>query len=79
MKAKRTGGAAGTHSGRAVREHRLLLTTAAEDQLRSIIEGALRRRTIAHVSGFDINRDVAMEIFTLEPERTDRHDATTFA
>lgn len=62
-----------------MREHRLLLTTAAEDQLRSIIEGALGRRTIAHVSGFDINRDVAMEIFTLEPERTDRHDATTFA
>ena len=62
-----------------VREHRLLLTTAAEDQSRSIIEGALERRTIAHVSGFDINREVAMEIFTLEPERTDRHDATTLA
>jgi uncharacterized protein YbcI len=59
------------------REHRLLLTTSAEDQLRSIIEGALGRRTIAHVSGFDINRDVAMEIFTLEPERTDGQDATT--
>jgi hypothetical protein len=60
-----------------LREHRLLLTIAAEDQFRSMVEGALGRRTLACVSGFDIQRDVAMEIFTLEPERTDRHDTTT--
>jgi uncharacterized protein YbcI len=60
-----------------LREHRLLLTTAAEHQFRSIIEGALGRRTIAHVSGFDTQRDVAMEIFTLEPGPTDDHGATS--
>ena len=60
-----------------LREHRLFLTTAAEDEFRSIVEGALARRTLAHVSGFDSQRDVAMEIFTLEPERTDGHDEAT--
>ncbi len=58
-----------------LREHRLFLTTAAEHQFRSIVESALGRRTLACISGFDIHRDVAMEIFTFEPERTDGHDA----
>ena len=53
-----------------LRELRLFLTSAAEHQLRSIVEGALERRTLARVSGFDTHRDVAMEIFTLEPEPT---------
>jgi uncharacterized protein YbcI len=51
-------------------EQRLFLTTVAEDQFRSIVEGALGRRTIAWVSGFDVHRDVAVETFTLEPEHT---------
>lgn len=53
-----------------LRTQRLLLTTAAEQQLRTIVESALGRRTLAHVSGFDVHRDAAAEIFTLEPERT---------
>jgi uncharacterized protein YbcI len=53
-----------------LRAQRLFLTTAAEDQFRTIVEDALGRRTIARVSGFDIDRDVAAEIFTLEPEPT---------
>ena len=60
-----------------LREHRLFLTTAAEDEFRSIVEGALARRTLAHVSGFDSHRDVAMEIFTLESALTDGDDAAT--
>lgn len=59
-----------------LREHRLFLTTAAEDRFRSIVEGTLGRRTLACVSGFDLHRDVAMEIFTLEPERADGHNTT---
>ncbi len=59
-----------------LREHRLVLTTSAEDQFRSIVEGALGRRTLARVSGFDIHRDVAAEIFTLEPVTTNG-DPTT--
>lgn len=59
-----------------LREHRLFLTSTAEDQFRSIIEGALGRRTLAYVSGFDIHRDVAVEVFTLEPERVDSEEVT---
>ena len=33
----------------------------------SIVEQALGRRTVAFVSGIDTHRDVAMEVFTLEP------------
>lgn len=49
-----------------LREHRLFLTSTMEDQFRSIVAGALARRTLAFVSGFDVRRDVATEIFTLE-------------
>jgi uncharacterized protein YbcI len=52
-----------------LREYRLFLTSIAEDQFRTIVEGALERRILARVSGFNIHRDVAMEIFTLEPKR----------
>ena len=44
---------------------------ALEDQLRGIVEQALGRRTVAFVSGIDATRDVAMEIFTLEPSEDD--------
>jgi uncharacterized protein YbcI len=52
-----------------LREYRLFLTSIAEDQFRTIVEGALERRILARVSGINIHRDVAMEIFTLEPKR----------
>jgi uncharacterized protein YbcI len=55
---------------RRLREHRLFLTSALEDQFRSIVEAALGRRTLAFVSGFDTHRDIAATIFTLEPEPT---------
>ena len=50
-----------------LREARLFFQYALEDQFRAIVEHALGRRTIAFVSGIDTQRDVAMELFTLEP------------
>jgi uncharacterized protein YbcI len=54
-----------------LREHRLVLTRALEDRFRSIVERALGRQTLAFISGIDILRDVAVEVFTLEPESID--------
>ena len=54
-----------------LRERRLVLTTALEDRLRSIVERALGRRTLVFLSGIDTRRDVAVEVFTLAPEPTD--------
>ena len=51
-----------------LREERLLFQYALEDQFRAIVEDALGRRTLAFVSGIDTHRDVAVELFTLEPE-----------
>jgi uncharacterized protein YbcI len=50
-----------------LREARLFFTYALEDQFRAIVEEALDRRTVAFVSGIDTTRDVAIEVFTLEP------------
>jgi uncharacterized protein YbcI len=50
-----------------LREARLFFQYALEDQFRAIVEQALGRRTLAFVSGIDTARDVAMEVFTLEP------------
>jgi uncharacterized protein YbcI len=50
-----------------LREARLFFQYALEDQFRAIVEQALGRRTLAFVSGIDTHRDVAMEVFTLEP------------
>ena len=50
-----------------LREARLFFQYALEDQFRAIVEQALGRRTVAFVSGIDAQRDVAMEVFTLEP------------
>jgi uncharacterized protein YbcI len=50
-----------------LREARLFFQYALEEQLRGIVEEALGRRTVAFVSGIDTERDVAMEVFTLEP------------
>jgi uncharacterized protein YbcI len=49
-----------------LREARLFFQYALEDQFRAIVEEALGRRTVAFVSGLDTERDVAMEVFTLE-------------
>lgn len=43
----------------------------------SIVERALRRRTLARISGLDRVRDVAMEVFTLAPASTDARQATS--
>jgi uncharacterized protein YbcI len=50
-----------------LRAARLFLQYALEEQFRGIVEEALGRRTVAFVSGIDTERDVAMEVFTLEP------------
>lgn len=50
-----------------LREARLFFQYALEDQFRAIVEQALGRRTLAFVSGIDTSRDVAVEVFTLEP------------
>jgi uncharacterized protein YbcI len=50
-----------------LREARLFFQYALEDQFRAIVEQALGRRTLAFVSGIDTRRDVAVEVFTLEP------------
>lgn len=50
-----------------VREQRLFLQLALEDKKRSAVERILSRRAIACVSGTDPGRDVAVEVFLLEP------------
>lgn len=54
-----------------LREARLFFQYALEAQFRAIVEQALGRRTVAFISGIDTQRDVAMEVFTLEPPSTD--------
>jgi uncharacterized protein YbcI len=55
-----------------LREARLFFQYALEEQFRAIVEQALARRTVAFVSGMDTARDVAMEVFTLEPASDDQ-------
>lgn len=50
-----------------LREARMFIQYALEHEFRSIVEGILGRRTLAFISGIDTNRDVAVEMFTLEP------------
>ena len=50
-----------------IRESRLQLQRSLEKDFRSVVEGVLGRRTLAFISGIDVDRDVAMEVFTLEP------------
>jgi uncharacterized protein YbcI len=54
-----------------LRKARLFFTYALEDQFRRIVEEALGRRTVPFVSGIDTSRDVAIEVFTLEPAAED--------
>jgi len=53
------------------REARLFFQHALEDQFRAIVEEALGRRTLAFVSGIDTRREMAIEVFTLEPAGED--------
>jgi uncharacterized protein YbcI len=50
-----------------LREARLFLSYALEEQFRAIVEQALGRKTLAFVSGIDTDRDVTIKLFTLEP------------
>ena len=50
-----------------LREDRLFLSYALENQFRAIVERALGRKTLAFVSGIDTARDVTVKLFTLEP------------
>jgi uncharacterized protein YbcI len=50
-----------------LRDSRIFFQYAVEKELRAIAERALGRRTVAFVSGIDTDRDVAVEVFTLEP------------
>jgi hypothetical protein len=52
------------------------LTGALEDRFRSIVEHALRTRTLAFMSSFDTLRDVAVEVFTPAPESPDSQPPT---
>ena len=54
-----------------LREQRLFLEHALEDEMRSVVERILNRRTIAFVPGIDPHHDVAAVIFTLEPNPED--------
>ena len=63
--AERNLAAIGEH--RRLREARLFVSDALEDQFRAIVERALGRKTLAYVSGIDTARDVTIELFTLEP------------
>lgn len=56
-----------------LREHRLFLTSTSEERFRSTVEHLLRRRTRACISGFDTRRDIAVQIFTLEPDPADQN------
>ncbi len=60
-----------------LQEYRLALTRALEERLRPIVESALGRRTLAFVSGLDSVRDVAVQVFTLEPESADGQPGMT--
>ncbi len=51
-----------------LRTTRPLVLQSLESEFRSVVEDALGRRTLAVVSGIDPSRDVAAEVFTLEPQ-----------
>src|SRR5581483_12137848 len=49
-----------------LRESRLFVQYALEAEFRAIVERELQRRTLAFVSGVDTERDLSVEVFTLE-------------
>lgn len=52
-----------------LREARSFFQYALEHEFRSLVERILGRRTVAFISGIDTSHDVAVEVFTLAPER----------
>jgi uncharacterized protein YbcI len=62
---------AGMGEHERLRTSRQFLQYALEDEFRKVVEHALGRRTLAFVSGFDTHRDVAVEVFTLQPRGMD--------
>jgi uncharacterized protein YbcI len=50
-----------------LRSTRMSFQRTLETELRGVVEQALGRRTVAYVSGIDTRRDVAVEVFTLDP------------
>ena len=52
-----------------LREARSFFQYALEHEFRSLVERILGRRTVAFMSGIDTSHDVAVEVFTLAPER----------
>jgi uncharacterized protein YbcI len=50
-----------------IREIRSLFGRALERELRDAVERILERRSVAYVSGFDTQHDLAVEVFTFEP------------
>jgi uncharacterized protein YbcI len=50
-----------------LRSTRMFFQRILETELRAAVERALGRRTVAFISGIDTRRDVAVELFTLEP------------
>jgi uncharacterized protein YbcI len=54
-----------------LRAHRLLLHKVVEDEIRSVVEKFLERRTLSLISGIDTQRDVAAEVILLAPAPED--------
>lgn len=63
---------AGMGQHERLRDARMFLQYALEDEFRRVVEDALNRRTLAFISGFDPGRDIAVEVFTLEPQERQR-------
>jgi uncharacterized protein YbcI len=64
--AERNLAAMGEHQ--RLRDARLFFQYAVEEQFRTTVERILGRKTVAFVSGMDTRNDVAVEVFTLEPQ-----------
>jgi uncharacterized protein YbcI len=64
--AERNLAAMGEHA--RLRDSRLFFQYAVEHEFRAVVERVLGRRTVAFISGMDTREDVAVEVFTLEPE-----------
>jgi uncharacterized protein YbcI len=54
-----------------LRDTRLYFQHATEQQFCSLIEGLLKRKVRAFISGIDTNKDISAEIFYLEPVSDD--------
>jgi hypothetical protein len=53
---------------------RLAVQRALEERARSVVESALRRQTLAFITGIDPRHGMAVNVFTLKPSPVaDRH------